>query len=211
MPPVDVGLTCTDCGHFNVAFQMYPPVSERDMDRQGEKRTQPVECSSCGASLADVLLTTKGQEREGPVSRSRNGLARTGLKRSSGKPRPKEGPLTPAEWHRRAFNRQRPRPGKPALCAVTEEPLNESVDEVHHPLEKRLLRARGLHRHVWDERNSMAVKKRIHDAHTSGSKRIPRECLPPGVWDFARSLGEYADWAVQRLEEDHPVTEGVPA
>lgn len=197
---MDIGLACP-CGHFNRAFYLHAPATDRDIDRQGKKRTRPTECSDCGASLADLRLTAEGQEREGPPVPTRNGLAQTGLGRSGGSKRPQEGPLTPAEWKRRVFDRQRPRPDGPALCAVTGEPLDFVHDDAHHPLEKRLLRDRGLYDRVWDERNGMAVKRRVHEGQTNGMRRIPREAVPQSAWEFAREVGP---WAVARVEADHP-------
>lgn len=156
----------------------------------GENGSMHTACSSCAwRGEAEVKLV----EKETP-----------GLSRRP-KPKPREGPLTPEAWRRAAFDQQRVDGRGPALCAVTEEPLSWEFDEVHHPLEKRLLRARGLYLVVWDPRNSLAVKKRVHLAHTAGDPKIARSFLPDRVWEFAREVGE---WAVARIEEDHPEVAG---
>jgi hypothetical protein len=198
MSRVRIGASCSR-GHFTYFGDLWEPVKDKDVDKLAERSAVPVACEECNRDLG--LPHVEGRQRES------NQLARVGgknvsegLKRGS-KPKPKEGPLTPAEWKRRVFERQRVRPGGPALCAVTGEPLDFTRDDCHHVLEKRLLRARGLHHLVWDERNAMFIKARVHTAHTSGLIRIPHDCVPASAFAFAREVGE---WAVQRIETDHP-------
>jgi hypothetical protein len=136
-------------------------------------------------------------------------MRRSALGQGNGKPRPKEGPLSPSVWRRTIFSRQRLSPGSPALCAVTGEPLDEAIDDAHHPVEKRWLRAEGLHAYVWDPRNGMAIKKRVHEGQTSKMRPIPRETLPEGIYDFIAGLpGRYPEQARTRLHNDHPKTKG---
>lgn len=199
MARVRIGLTCEQ-GHFNYIGDLWEPVKDKDIDKLAERAMLPEHCDGCGAAFVG-LSHVEGREREG------EGLARVGGRnihaslQSRPKERPQEGPLTPAEWKRRVFERQRERPGGPALCAVTGEPLSFHVDEVHHPLEKTFLRERGLHMHVWDERNGMAVKRAVHNGHTNRSRPIRRQYVPAITFQFARELGP---WAVARINEKHP-------
>lgn len=203
MAQVAVGYTCPE-GHFTWAFDCWEPVKDTDIDKQAERRAIPSKCEGCGADLEE-LPHVEGRERESPhPSRAKGRNIPAGLPQGRRSPRPKEGPLTPLEWRRRVFERQRPRPNKPSLCAVTGEPLDFQRDDCHHPLEKRLLRARGLHAHVWDPRNAVFVKAYIHTGHTFEGKKIPREALPDAVWEFAEEIGP---WAVLRIQSDHPSKE----
>lgn len=209
MARVRIGLTCAN-GHFVSFGELWEPVKDKDVDKLAERAMIPADCDHeppsggrgllCGQNFVG-LPHVEGREREG------EGLARIGGRNvhagltSRAKERPQEGPLTPAEWKRRVWERQRVRPGGPALCAVTGEPLSWTVDEVHHPLEKALLRERGLHEHVWDERNGMAVKRRIHLDHTSRMRPISRRFVPASAFVFARELGP---WATARINQSHP-------
>lgn len=214
MARLRVGVTCPN-GHFTYFGDLWEPIKDKDVDKLAERSAVPVRCEHpfgpdaaigerCQLPL-EGLPHVEGQERETPrLARVGGKNVHTGLQ-SRSKDRPKEGPLTPGEWKRQVYDRQRPHRGTSALCIVTQEPLSFSADEAHHCLEKRLLRARGLHHLVWDARNGVGVKKRIHDGHTSALHRIPREALPPCVWEFAREVGP---WAVARVEEDHPINQG---
>jgi hypothetical protein len=210
MARVRIGLTCA-AGHFNEIGHLWEPVKDKDIDKLAERARLPAYCEMaelgdreatgpCVASFVG-LPHAEGREREG------EGLARVGGRnihaglQSRPKARPQEGPLNPLEWKRRIFERQRSRPGGPVLCAVTGEPLSFSFDEAHHPLEKTFLRERGLHMHVWDERNGMAVKRAVHNGHTNRSRPIPRRFVPASAFQFARELGP---WAVARINEKHP-------
>lgn len=201
MARVQVGVTCPS-GHFTAFTGVWEPFTDRDIDKLAERSAQPDRCGTCDAPI-EALPHAEGHDRESPVLSRRGGRNIPAPLRSRPKARPKEGPLTPSEWKRRVFDRQRERPGGPALCAVTGEPLSFSTDDAHHPLEKSLLRARGLHHLVWDERNGVGVKSFIHSGHTSRMKPIPRWALPSSVWDFAREIGP---WAVARVEQAHPAT-----
>lgn len=200
MARVRIGLTCTQ-GHFNYFGDLWEPVKDKDVDKLAERAAVPAICEDCGHIFVNELGHVEGREREG------EGLARIGGRNvhagltSRPKERPQEGPLTPAEWKRRVWERQRIRAGGAVLCAVTGEPLSWAVDEVHHPLEKALLRERGLHEHVWDERNGMAIKRAVHTGHTSRMRPIPRRYVPQGAFIFARELGP---WATARINQAHP-------
>jgi hypothetical protein len=199
MARVQVGVTCPN-NHFNPFTHVWEPAKDKDIDKLAERSAMPATCETCGADIL-TLPHIEGREREAETLARRGGQnVRTPLQ-SRTKPKPKEGPLNPLEWKRRVFDRQRTRPGGPALCAVTGEPLSFHVDEVHHPLEKTFLRERGLHMHVWDERNGMAVKRAIHNGHTNRSRPIRRSFVPASAFQFARELGP---WAVARINEKHP-------
>lgn len=199
MARVAIGITCPK-GHFTAFAHLWEPAKDKDIDKQAERSMMPTTCSECGSVIV-TLPHIEGRDRESErLARIGGQNVRSPLQ-SRPKTKPKEGPLTPLQWKQRAFDLQRERPGGPALCAVTGESLSWAVDEVHHPLEKRLLRARSLHHLVWDERNSMAVKKRIHDGHTSKLRPIARRFVPSRAFQFAHSVGP---WALQRVNEDHP-------
>lgn len=207
MAQVRIGLTC-EAGHFNEIGLLWEPVKDKDIDKLAERARVPVECERvAGRSLANCghpfvgLPHVEGRDREAQTLARHGGRNVRAPLESSSKKRPKEGPLKPAEWKRQVFDAQRPHPGAAALCAVTGEPLSFTYDDAHHPLEKRLLRARGLHHLVWDPRNGMAVKREIHEGQTSGTARIPRDKVPEHAWAFAREIGP---WAVARVEADHP-------
>jgi hypothetical protein len=191
-------------------------VSDKEIDKLAERSALPAECEwqvgefsaakgegsamRCAAAFIG-LPHVEGCDRETEqLARIGGQNVRTPL-RSSPKERPPEGPLTPSEWRRRVWDRQREKPGLPALCAVTGEPLSWNADEVHHPLDKRLLRAKGLSHRIWDERNGMAVKRQVHLDHTSRMRPIPRRFVPASAFEFAREIGL---WAIARLNEDHP-------
>lgn len=207
MARVRVGLTCEQ-GHFNYFGDLWEPVKDKDVDKLAERSRLPVACehrvsgagAECGRPFTG-LPHVEGREREGEqLARVGGRNVHAGLQ-SRPTARPTEGPLSPLEWKRRVFDRQRERPGGPALCAVTREPLSFNVDEVHHPLEKTFLRERNLHHLVWDERNGMAVLRRVHEAHTNRSRPIPRRFVPASAYQLARELGQ---WAVARIDEKHP-------
>lgn len=202
---VRVGLTCQQ-GHFNHVGDVWEPAKDKDVDKIAERARVPAACehrvgsSECGQPFTG-LPHIEGRDREAEqLARVGGRNVHAGLQ-SRPKARPKEGPLSPLEWKRRVFERQRERPGGPVLCAVTGEPLSFSVDEAHHPLEKTFLRERGLHDKVWDERNGMAVKRLVHNGHTNRSRPIRRIYVPASAYQFARELGP---WAVARIDEKHP-------
>lgn len=198
------GVTCPN-DHFNYAFDVWEPFKDQDLDKLAERRPIAAECETCGSSIDD-LPHVEGTERESPRTTRRGGRnIPAAMERQRAKDKPREGPLAPSEWKRRVFDRQREHPGGPALCAVTGEVLSFLADDGHHVLEKSLLRERGLHHLVWDERNGLAIKARIHGGHTTRLHPIPREALLPCNWEFARQIGP---WAIARLEQAYPATKG---
>lgn len=202
MARLRIGVTCP-AGHFNPIGDLWEPIKDKDVDKLAERAMVPAVCEArkrCGKAI-DTLAHVEGREREGDGLARRGGQnVRTPLQ-SKPTSRPTEGPLSPLEYKRRVFDRQRERPGGPSLCAVTGEPLSFYVDEVHHPLEKTFLRERELFMVVWDERNGMAVKRAVHNGHTNRSRPIKRRFVPVSAYQFARELGP---WAVARINEKHP-------
>ncbi len=61
--------------------------------------------------------------------------------------------------------------------------------QAHHILDKQYLKAAGKHDHLWDVRNGMGLCGYHHPRHTNWRQRVPRELLPPAVYDFAREVG----------------------
>lgn len=199
MARLRVGVTCPN-GHFNYFGDLWEPIKDKDVDKLAERSALPANCSECGVAPFE-LPHVEGRSREADSLARVGGQNVRSALQARPKERPPEGPLTPAEWKRRVFDYQRERLAGPALCLVTREPLSFAIDDAHHCLEKSILRARGLHEHVWDERNGIAIKARIHAGQTSGLHRIPAELLPDRVWQFARELGP---WATARIREKHP-------
>lgn len=196
----EIGAVCSN-DHFTFAFHLFDPVDFASIERQANRRALPTQCSICDAPLVSLPLTVEGEEVERP---QRGGST---LSRSSGGSKPKVGPLTPAKWKKAVWERQaleQGRGGQAPLCAVTREELNFIHDDAHHPLEKRLLKARGEHHRMYDPRNGMFVKARVHQGHTSMLAKIPAEYVPPCAFTFAREVGP---WAIARIESDHPKKE----
>ena len=199
MPRVAIGMDCPE-GHFNAFGHLWMPIRDSDLDKLAERSATPLTCEDCG-SVIDSLPHAEGQEREADrLARVGGRNVHAGLQ-SRPKTRPPEGPLTPAEWKRRVFDRQRERPAGPALCAVTGEPLSFAIDDAHHVTPKSLLRECGLYHLIWDERNGLAVKRFVHSGHTSCMRPIPRSALLPCNLEFARELGP---WALARIESSYP-------
>lgn len=209
MARVRIGLTCTK-GHFNYFGDLWEPVRDKDIDKLAERAMLPDRCevvksrsrsgARCGAPLTG-LPHVEGRDREADqLARVGGRNIPKGLEQTGPKPR-KRGPLTDAELRQVVFDRQRERPGGPALCAVTGKPLSWIHDDCHHVLDKRLMHARGEDHVANDPRNAIFIKASVHGGHTSGLARITRDKIPPEAWAYARERGE---WAVQRLEADYP-------
>jgi hypothetical protein len=101
------------------------------------------------------------------------------------------------------------------LCVVSGEP---AVD-AHHVIPKRAIRryvsarvrdgsvsrdaSKGtLRRLLWDQRNGIAVSRRVHDEHENRKRPIPRRCIPEAAVAFARELE--LEWMIER---DYPKEE----
>lgn len=83
-------------------------------------------------------------------------------------------------------------------CIVHDDPA-DCVDplEGHHVISQQALRKRGLHDFLWDVRNGVGVCGRAHRRHDLATERIPREKLPPCVWEFAAEHG--LTWYLERF------------
>jgi hypothetical protein len=206
MARVRIGLTCND-GHFNYFGDLWEPVKDKDIDKLAERSMLPTECEepigdgdTCGHRFAG-LPHVEGREREADqLARVGGRNVHKGLEQKGPKPR-KRGPLTDGQLRQVVFDRQRERPGRPALCAVSGRPLSWQHDDCHHVLDKRLLHARGEDHVANDARNAIFIKADVHAGHTSGLHRITRDKIPPEAWAYAHERGP---WAVQRLEADYP-------
>jgi hypothetical protein len=71
--------------------------------------------------------------------------------------------------------------------------------EGHHVIAKRHLKARGLHAHLWDTRNGLALCVYHHDRHERWMQRVPYELVPYDAFEFAAELG--LDWMIP---DDYP-------
>lgn len=144
--------------------------------------------------------------RRGQVAGAKS--LRASAQRAARAGRPAEGPLDPATWRENVFAASAGR------CIITGARARDADDRrfhCHHPLPKGVLRARGLHGHVWDDRNGVLVTRAVHERHEHGAgdeHRIPRERLPAGVWAFAQELDELdgTSWATSLVERLHPST-----
>lgn len=124
--------------------------------------------------------------------------------RSKPKPRPAEGPLSPAEWAAQVFELSEGR------CIITGARARDAFDRrfhAHHPLPKRELRARGLAARVWDPRNGVLLRRDVHVRHEDAFERVPHTALPLRVWEFCRELDELegSQWATTLVLRAHPV------
>lgn len=83
----------------------------------------------------------------------------------------------------------------------------------HHvlPQSKIKVYARGMKRDginvdlpklLLDSRNLVPMCFDCHQGHENWSRRLSREQVPVGAWEFARELG---DWATYTLERSYPV------
>lgn len=68
--------------------------------------------------------------------------------------------------------------------------------EAHHVLAQRHLKLRGLHEHLWDERNGLGLCSYHHARHERFTQRVPRALLPWAVHEFAAALR--LDWLLDR-------------
>lgn len=59
----------------------------------------------------------------------------------------------------------------------------------HHAVSKSKLRQVGLTAACMDLRNRVGVCEHRHEQHTTGFRPIPREVLPPSVFEFAAEMG----------------------
>lgn len=140
-------------------------------------------------------------------------LARSELKRRR-KPRPPEGPLSPAEWRKQVFLLARSDPRDPSggWCVITRSRARDADDRrfhAHHPLPKSELRKRGYFNRVYDARNGLWCARRVHLRHEypfDDESRIPRSALPASVWVFCSELDdlEGTQWATELVFRLHP-------
>jgi len=84
-------------------------------------------------------------------------------------------------------------------CALRALPGHECEGRVegHHAITRQALRTRGLAEHQWDRRNRVPLCDRAHTSHHTASQRVPRELLPPAVFEFADELG--LRWLLDRV------------
>ncbi len=59
----------------------------------------------------------------------------------------------------------------------------------HHIIEKSALKNHGKREYIWDARNGMGLCGYHHPRHTHWRQRVPRELLPPAVYEFADEIG----------------------
>lgn len=71
------------------------------------------------------------------------------------------------------------------LSVVSGEP----ADEVHHVIEKELLRTAGFIEDRWNPDNGIAVTETEHGNHTSRFRTIPYDALPACAIEFAEKRG----------------------
>jgi hypothetical protein len=100
-------------------------------------------------------------------------------------------------WHQRVVR------GRCVMCAwlpaVAEDRARRAVGarkQAHHLLPKRYLKREGLHAHLWDVRNGMALCAFHHERHENFVQRVPRQLLLPTAFEFADELG--LGWLIDR-------------
>lgn len=150
-------------------------------------------------SAARAAEKARERAREAAPRKSRSRPLRASPRRKNA-----EGPLSPEEW---AVTVWRLDGGR---CIVTAADARWPRDfpyrfQVHHPIEKSVLRARGLYDYVWDPRNGVIVATRVHERHTNAVERIPLDLLPARCREFSVELGP---WAEVQLERTHPPLQG---
>lgn len=136
------------------------------------------------------------------LQRGRQQLERTEFKRQP-RPRPVEGPLSPAQWRVQVFE------ASEGMCIITGARARDADDrrfQVHHPLPKRELRARGLFGRVWDPRNGVWLRRDVHARHELAFAPVPYTRLPAGVWEFCAELDalDGTKWATDLVLRHHP-------
>lgn len=89
-------------------------------------------------------------------------------------------------------------------CAV----CSGKAVHVHHLIPRQVMKREGYCGRMDDERNLLDLCFDCHMSHENWSRRLTRDQLPHEVLAFARELGE---WAVYRLERDYPVRERTPS
>jgi hypothetical protein len=83
---------------------------------------------------------------------------------------------TPPEWKRRH--------GRCPAC------LSVGWVDAHHVVPARYLRRRGLHAHLWDERNKLWLGADCcHAPHETRVRPLPRPFVPAETEEFAQELG----------------------
>lgn len=136
------------------------------------------------------------------MQRGRQELERAELK-SRPKRRPREGPLTPAQWRQAAFEASE---GRCIISGARAFNADDRRFHSHHILAKRDLRARKLHGWVWDPRNALWLRRDVHAQHELAVRRVPAMFLPASVWDFCDELDalEGSRWATELVLRAHP-------
>lgn len=86
------------------------------------------------------------------------------------------------------------RRGSPAIQEIPDLVRRDRMVELreiqgHHILPKNALKRRNLEEHLWDERNGVGLCEYHHGRHTNYVERMPRDLLPPVVYDFAAEIG----------------------
>lgn len=106
-------------------------------------------------------------------------MKRSYIKRGRRPRRTAEEMVASAAWHLEVMR------ASDGRCVVT----GEKAEECHHVLSQMALKKRGLHAHLWDARNGIALTTRIHARHTTRIAPIPLDLLPKPALEFARELG----------------------
>jgi hypothetical protein len=135
------------------------------------------------------------------LQRSAKKSARSGFRRWT----EAEGPLTPGEWRKHAFEASGGR------CIITGARALDADDprfQAHHLLPKRTLRSRGLFAFVWDPRNAVWLSNIAHELLEKRSVHLRYSRLPVTVWGFCRELDalEGTQWATELVRRAYPIS-----
>jgi hypothetical protein len=166
---------------------------------RGVKRRRPLKRSGELKRTGGLKRSELGRKAE--VVRQE--LKRTGELVRKQTRRPKEGPLSPAEWRRAVFDASGGR------CIITGARARDAEDRrfhAHHLVPKRELRARRLYGRVWDPRNGVWLRREVHMRHEDAIERVPAAALPASVWQFCAELDalEGTEWATRMVLRAHP-------
>jgi hypothetical protein len=116
-----------------------------------------------------------------------------------------EGPLTPADWRKHAFD------ASDGRCIITGARARDADDprfDAHHILPKRTLRARRLYGFVWDPRNALWLSGDAHERLEGRSVYLPHTRLPVTVWVFCSELDalDETQWATELVRRLYPIS-----
>lgn len=129
------------------------------------------------------------------MKRSKGLVTRTGLRKVALRRRaPEASAAHDSAQARAAFIKAVTASGRCAMCG------RPGHCDAHHVLPVKTLKKLGLHEHLWDSRNGLALGRgacHCHEAHENRMRPVPRSKLPEAALEFAREHG--LEWRLERL------------